>query len=183
MSFRGGGSDPYGDDGYSDFALIPRYLKIHGIVMALAFAVMMPLGALIIRGLKVQGSIWIHAIWQLISWALMIVGLAYGVRVGRTLHMIGHNAHTVLGIIVVVLMFFQPFIGLAHHFRFRKNGSRSFVHIWYGRVLILLGIINGGLGLQLAANSTGGTIAYGVVGGIFGVLIIVLAITRERKKI
>ncbi|OQD84849.1 hypothetical protein PENANT_c011G10889 [Penicillium antarcticum] len=167
---------------YEDLPLVPKYLKIHGIVMGLAFAVMMPLGVLIIRISKVKGTIWIHAGWQLVSWALMIAGLVSGIRVGQILDRLENNAHTVIGTIVVVALFLQPFIGLAHHLRFRKNRKPSFIHIWYGRVLILLGIINGGLGLKLAANSTGGAIAYGVVGGIFGMLIIILAIQRKAKN-
>ena len=51
------------------------------------------------------------------------------------------------------------------------------VHIWHGRILIILGIVNGGLGLQLADNTTSGEIAYGVVAGvIFVVYIVVLGL-------
>ena len=78
----------------------------------------------------------------------------------------------------MVLLLLQPFFGLAHHFRFRKTRERGIltqIHVWYGRLLILLGIINGGLGLQLAVNTTGGQIAYGIVGGMFGIAIIVIA--------
>lgn len=45
-----------------------------------------------------------------------------------------------------------------------------------------MAIINGGLGLQLAANSRAGEIAYGVVAGIMGVIyVLVLALTGLRK--
>lgn len=47
---------------------------------------------------------------------------------------------------------------------------------------MLLGIINGGLGLQLASNTTGGEIAYGVVGGISGVGILLLVISMKTEK-
>lgn len=43
------------------------------------------------------------------------------------------------------------------------------VHVWYGRILIALGIVNGGLGLQLANNTRPGTITYGVAAGVIGV--------------
>jgi hypothetical protein len=72
---------------------------------------------------------------------------------------------------VVVLLLLQPFIGLIHHRRYlstQKVGKWTYLHVWYGRILILLGMINGGLGLQLADNSMGGTIAYGVVAGTVG---------------
>jgi len=58
-------------------------------------------------------------------------------------------------------------------------------HIWYGRVLIICGVINGGLGLQLAANSSNGNIAYGVVAGamfVLYVVVILIAGLRKRKE-
>lgn len=47
---------------------------------------------------------------------------------------------------------------------------------------MLLGIVNGGLGLQLAANSRGGEIAYGVVGGILGACVLLVAAWTEYKR-
>ncbi len=63
----------------------------------------------------------------------------------------------------------QPFLGLVHHRHFVKNQGRGFVshwHIWWGRLLMVLGIVNGGLGLQLAAASTSVIIAYSVVSAV-----------------
>jgi hypothetical protein len=42
------------------------------------------------------------------------------------------------------------------------------------------GIVNGGLGLQLAGNSKGGMIGYGVVAGIVGVLYLVLVVFKRK---
>ena len=70
---------------YEDLNLVPGYLKAHGIVMALVFTVMFPVGALMIRLCKGKNMIWIHAGWQTLSWALMIAGLASGIRVGKIL--------------------------------------------------------------------------------------------------
>lgn len=42
--------------------------------------------------------------------------------------------------------------------------------MWYGRVLILLAVINGGLGLQLSENTVKGEIAYGVIAGVMFLL-------------
>lgn len=47
---------------------------------------------------------------------------------------------------------------------------------------MLLAIVNGGLGLQLAANTTGGEIAYGVIAGIVGVVYIAGAVFGGKKK-
>lgn len=82
-------------------------------------------------------------------------------------------------------MLVQPFVGFFHHYRFvktQKQGVWTLAHMWYGRVLILLGIINGGLGLRLANNSRTGEIAYGVLGGLVGLVILLWAAFFEAQK-
>jgi len=67
-----------------------------------------------------------------------------------------NQAHPIIGIVLFVLLFFQPLLGFLHHFMFKKHGRRmvwSYGHIWLGRIIITLGIINGGLGLQLAKRT------------------------------
>lgn len=99
------------------------------------------------------------------------------------------NAHTIIGTVVVVALLLQPFIGFIHHRRFMKKQQRSkwtFVHVWYGRVLIILGMINGGLGLQLASDGPAykmaGMISYAVIAGISGVgFLSVIAVSTGRK--
>lgn len=60
-------------------------------------------------------------------------------------------------------MAIQPVLGAIHHLRFkrqRRRGIFSHLHVWYGRSLILVGIINCGLGLQLAGTKGSFRIAY-----------------------
>jgi hypothetical protein len=86
----------------------------------------------------------------------------------------------------VVTLLIQPFIGLLHHRRFISTQKQSFwtvLHVWYGRSLILLGIINGGLGLQLAANTKAGMIVYSVLGGTIGASLCTLIVYVEVKRI
>lgn len=54
------------------------------------------------------------------------------------------------------------------------------MHIWLGRLLITLGMINGGLGLLLSANaSTGEYIAYGVIAAVIWVAYVALVVGGE----
>ena len=46
------------------------------------------------------------------------------------------------------------------------RGLVSYVHIWWGRILMVLGVVNGGLGLQLAQESNGPVIAYAVIAAV-----------------
>lgn len=77
---------------------------------------------------------------------------------------------------IFLLFLAQPLLGLFQHHRYRvsllKNPdalpSRWLCqcHIWFGRVLLILGVINGGLGLQLGANTVAGEKVYGAIAGI-----------------
>ena len=46
--------------------------------------------------------------------------------------------------------------------------------------MIVCGIINGGLGLQLAGNSKGGIVGYSVVAGVVGVLYSLLVVVKRK---
>ncbi len=98
------------------------------------------------------------------------------------------QTHTILGTVVVCLFVIQPALGFIHHTQFTKTHSRgafSHLHIWYGRCMIILGVINGGLGLQLATASTSLIIAYSVVAGailIFYVVAKVLGHVRSSRN-
>lgn len=46
------------------------------------------------------------------------------------------------------------------------------IHIWLGRLLLVLGCINGGLGLWFADDTLAGMESYSAVAGVIGVLYI-----------
>ena len=48
--------------------------------------------------------------------------------------------------------------------------------------MIICGIVNGGLGLQLASNSKGGMVGYSVVAGVVGVLYSLLAVVKRKGR-
>lgn len=102
-----------------------------------------------------------------------------------------NNPHPIIGIVLLIVLFFQPFLGFFHHLLFKrkqKRGIFSYGHIWIGRLAITLGIINGGLGLwyarrfPLAPPSTGAIIGYGVVAGFMWLLYVASAIIGERRR-
>lgn len=59
---------------------------------------------------------------------------------------------------------------------------RSYEHIGIGRIAIILGMINGGLGLQLAGIASSYMIAYGVCAGVMGLLYIASIVYGEMKR-
>jgi hypothetical protein len=75
-----------------------------------------------------------------------------------------------------------------HHYLFTKHKRSTVVaqtHIWLGRSLITLAMINGGFGMQFVGNATRSQeIAYGVIAGAIWlgwVSIVVLVNVKGRK--
>jgi hypothetical protein len=93
--------------------------------------------------------------------------------------------HPVIGIVLFVVALIQPVLGFLHHQGFNRTGGRtlpSHGHIWLGRILITLGMINGGLGFKLANNTRYGPIIYVVVAVIFFLLYVVSIVLGERRR-
>ncbi|KAM5355807.1 hypothetical protein ACJ41O_002453 [Fusarium nematophilum] len=178
-SGSGSGSDAVSetDSGPSD-----AILRAHGIIMSIVFLAGYPLGAVL---MPLVGKWFIHAGWQFIAFLGMWAGFGLGYVYARDGGYWWMQAHTKMGTIVVALMGLQPILGWAHHRYFVSHGKRgiiSHVHIWFGRILMILGIINGGLGLQLAGSPRGYVIAYSVVAGIAAVLYLAgLFLTGMRR--
>lgn len=86
---------------------------------------------------------------------------------------------------VLGVIFFQPILGIIHHVKFKSLGRRtvwSHLHLWLGRSAITLGIINGGLGLQLAGAPNSTLLAYSIVGGVMWFLWLLAAIFGEFRR-
>ena len=84
---------------------------------------------------------------------------------------------------------FQPIFGFLHHSAFKKYQTRtiwSHAHLWLGRSVITLGMINGGLGFKLAdtmdLGSHTGMIVYAVVAGIVWLVWVAASIYGELKR-
>lgn len=81
----------------------------------------------------------------------------------------------------------QPILGWLHHQQYVKTQSRgvfSHFHIWFGRALMILGNINGGLGLQATNQSQPFIIAYSVLAVVVAIVYtasIPVGILKRRK--
>lgn len=181
-----------------------RARTAHGAIMGLAFALFFPLGSILIRIFSFSGLIWVHAATQLFAYALSVTGLGLGIFIAtgpyrRTVRLVSprvrgrianpvqqiNDRHPVIGLVVICLLVFQPFLGVIHHNIFKRSNRRTFwstAHVWFGRVLITLGIINGGLGLKLSSNTKKGEIAYGVVAGVMWLVWMVVAVGYEARR-
>ncbi|KAF2873974.1 hypothetical protein BDV95DRAFT_317660 [Massariosphaeria phaeospora] len=192
----GSGSDQGGSfggfNGQSFLGDRQKFLIAHGVLAALAFVVFFPLGSILIRLGSFRGAWIVHASFQIFAYTLYIAAFGIGIWLvnGIPIRLIDHY-HPVIGIIVFCLLFFQPILGLVHHYKFKKYNRRtiwSYGHLWLGRIVITLGMINGGLGMLLATEtgyfvpSKGQIAAYGVVAGVMWLLWVAAAVVGERRR-
>lgn len=73
------------DEIAEDLSQVPNLAMAHGITMGLAFLVLFPMGAVLIRGLNIKQTMWIHASCQILGLLLMLAGFATGMRLGNIL--------------------------------------------------------------------------------------------------
>lgn len=129
---------------------------LHGVLMSLAFVLVFPLGALLMRLLRRMGFLY-HAGVQAFGIALVIIGLAAGVYVSKQYvrsRSFG-SAHQAIGLLVFAALFVQAGLGLVQHRVFRRTKQETpmgVVHRLLGPGIIVLAIVNGGLGLDFAGE-------------------------------
>ncbi|KAF2449853.1 iron reductase domain protein [Karstenula rhodostoma CBS 690.94] len=162
-----------------------KMLIAHGVLAALAFVIFFPTGAIAIRLASFTGVVWFHAAFQAFAYIVYIAAFGLGVYIASEQRMLSET-HPIIGIVVFVVLFFQPILGLLHHVMYKKHHARtvwSHLHLWLGRAAITLGIINGGLGLQLANNSPrAGFIAYGVIAGVVWLVWVAAIVLGEKRR-
>ena len=173
------GSDTSGSGSGSDSGVVvsstPKaaIVTAHAVIMAIVMVILYPIGSAI---MPLLGKWLLHGAWQGLAYLLMWAGFALGVVAARQRGLlftsVGRN-HTVIGTVVVAAMGIQPLLGVLHHRHFVQNQSRgmvSHIHIWWGRLLMILGVINGGLGLQLSSASNGLVVGYAVASAVLFVV-------------
>ena len=92
-------------------------------------------------------------------------------HVTNSTQLLSAKAHPILGLIVISILLLMPPLGYVHHVLFVKRGGRTpitYIHRWIGRTAIVLGGINGGLGIWMSHNQPfWGIIAYTAVAAFF----------------
>lgn len=154
---------------------------IHGFIMSVVFLVGFPIGSFL---MPIVGKWLVHAGWQIVAFAGMWIGFGIGKIAADRDGEWFSEPHIQLGTIICVLMILQPVLGWLHHRNYLKYQRRTLVsygHLWYGRALMIVGIVNGGIGLRLAEASVGLIIAYSVIGVVACLIYAAGAIHKEVK--
>ena len=161
-----------------------RFIKAHGVMAGIAFVAIFPIGAILVRLANMKGLAWIHGGLQIFGYIIFIAAAGLGIYIATSTDSLS-EPHAGIGLLLLVVLFFMPIVGAIHHKMYKRVQKRTFLsygHIFTGRAGIILGMINGGLGLQLAGASRSSTIAYGVIAGLMGVIYIFAIVFGELRR-
>lgn len=130
----------------------------HGTLSALAFVFFFPNNALLLYLWPSRWTVpYIHAPLQMLALLLAMGGLGVGVSVANDLQE-PRGYHTIIGYILVSsVVLVQPFLGIMQHIKWRKFKQKTLWglwHRWFGRVVCILGFVNGGIGFHYAQQRT-----------------------------
>ncbi|KAJ5912198.1 uncharacterized protein N7473_001501 [Penicillium subrubescens] len=166
-----------------------RKRTAHAVLMAVAFVLLFPLSALTLHILPSTQVVRIHAMLQLFTLAVTAAGFGLGVAMAKDVHLLKHH-HEIIGMVVVAcLVLFQPGMGLLQHRYFQKTGGKgpfAYFHRWLGRIMIILGVVNVGLGFEITGIGSsdvpeGAVIAYGAVAGVIAIVYTVIVMLTGRR--
>jgi hypothetical protein len=162
----------------------------HFVLMVASILVILPLGALSLRVLNFPGLVAFHATIQLVALSFVFAGFGLGLyyRI-KTFQAYSSQPHFILGTTVVGMLVLQPIFGFIHHSLYKKLKKRTFasyLHIWWGRIIFILALTNGVLGLKLTESDLGnqraGFIVYSIVVGIIGAIYIDVTVYVQFKR-
>ncbi|KAF2171375.1 iron reductase domain protein [Zasmidium cellare ATCC 36951] len=147
----------------------------HAVFMCLAFLLIFPLGAI---SLRLTRRATFHAFAQMIGTAFVIIGLGLGVYASKLYNKSKNfnSAHQVIGLIIFAALFLQIGLGLSHHLIFMRSGVPTImgkIHRFFGISIIILALINGGLGFNFAQDDHD-NVPYGIVVAVMAVIFGVL---------
>jgi hypothetical protein len=209
--WQNGGPSPTSPDGESQpltgAALQNTYhvLAAHAVLACLAWLFFIPFGGIILRlGIQSPWVVRIHAACQLLAYGVYIIAAGMGIWLARqfsSFTSVWSDPHPILGLIILIIALVQPISGYIHHQRYKRRRANaphgrpkagrttlSRFHISTGRFLMIMAVINGGLGLraagplQSASTTENAKIIYAVLSSWMAMLYIGITWSFESRK-
>ncbi|KAK0302606.1 hypothetical protein LTR82_017817 [Friedmanniomyces endolithicus] len=180
--FLGVSNTTYSSGGSSKQAQTPL-VQAHGALASIAFVAIFPTGAVLVRLANIPGLAWIHGGLQIFGYVIFIAAAGCGISIANSYSYL-NQPHAIIGLLLLGVLVFMPILGTIHHIIYKQVERRtawSYTHIFTGRIGIVLGMINGGLGLQLANANKSYITAYGVCAGLMGAVYISAIVFGEVK--
>ena len=160
-------------------------LLAHGVIACIAFVALFPSGGALIRVANFTGLCWVHAGLQGFASLFYSVAFAMGIYIATVQNMMSET-HARIGIALLVALVIQPIFGFVHHRMFMKYGARTFwshAHLWLGRLIIPVGMVNGYLGIDLAGSAgTSERVIYVAVAAVMLTIYVIAVIYGEFQR-
>ncbi|CAK4033495.1 integral membrane [Lecanosticta acicola] len=161
-------SSAYGTGSLADWAP-----AAHAAFMCVAFLFIFPLGAISLRLVRRARF---HAMLQMIGLVFVLIGFGLGIYAAKLYNKSKHfnSVHQIIGLVVFAGLFLQIGLGLSHHLIFMRSGTPTPLgktHRFLGIFIMVLAVVNGGLGFDFANNpSTAYAAVVAVMAVLFGAL-------------
>ena len=147
--------------------------SLHALTMLAAFVLVFPFGALVLRLIK---KVMWHAAVQIFGFALVLIGFGAAIRISREYNRVGElkvmlniaqhftdacqsenfsSAHQIIGLFVFACLFIQIGLGMAHHEMYKRTKRPTLLgrtHLLFGPAILVLAIVNGGIGFNFAGE-------------------------------
>ncbi|EPS63313.1 hypothetical protein M569_11471 [Genlisea aurea] len=157
----------------------------HGTLAVLSWGIFLPIGAISARYLKNRDPLWyyLHVVVQFIGFILGVAAIAEGLALNDKIH--GFiPTHRGIGIFILTLTILQV---LAFFWRPQRDSKYRkhwrCCHGWLGRICLLFGAVNIGIGIHIAAAGAAWKISYGfLVGSLLVAVIIFEALLYLQKS-
>ncbi|KAI2627358.1 putative iron reductase domain protein [Hypomontagnella submonticulosa] len=129
-------------------------LIVHAVIMVFVFLGLYPFGIFVLR---LGGWVRWHGWNQGAALILTIMGSGLGFAVSSSYNRTKsyNTAHQVIGILIFIFIIAQFALGYFHHRTFKKTQQTTKmapIHVWLGRLMLVLGVINAFLGFPLALS-------------------------------
>lgn len=212
---QSGGTAQLGENYTSSSSFLQEHyvLVSHAVMATVAWAFLFPIGSIFLR-LNIDHPIMLklHIYIQIFAYVVYVAAASMGIWLALQSQQyfdIWSDPHPIIGIVILAFGTLQPATGWIHHRIYRSRavaiattsrGPRpgrtawGYFHLWIGRILITLGIINGGLGLRLMETSPiqdlglthNAEIGYGIAAGFMWCLYVFMTMfwegTRSRTR-
>ena len=157
---------------------------IHALAACIAIIFLFPFGAILLRVFP-QSVRW-HWVNQTLSTGIAILGLILGFYLSTqfTKSQSWNSTHQIIGIIILIAILLQWGMGFWHHLQYKKTKAPTrfgAVHRYFGFIVILLAIINGGIGLDWSYASTGAIVGYSVGVAVVSLVFVGLLVWARLK--
>lgn len=158
---------------------------IHAVVLSVAFIIIMPGGAIFLR--LIPASVRWHWVNQTIATILVCIGGVIGLWLSTMYNRSSsyNSAHQILGIICVIAVLAQWFLGFWHHYQYKKHRMPTkfgAIHLHMGRIILIFAIVVGAIGLSWSFVKTSIIIAYVVIAGVIVAIVLVLSVLKRHTS-